>query len=407
MLAHKVATKGNHRYAPWKVFTFDPIGIQHKMNEKIVAFGAYDTRKPRVRLLIEAIRRADALEAEILIPAWDRVAQTNIPSRWSVLKVLLRIVLAYPGALIRLARTQRGAAVLLPYPGIIEILIVAPIARMMRRKVVLDAFLPIYDTVAGDRALVKRGLISGAIWWFEKIAMRCADVILVDTDSHGEYFAQEFDLPSEKFVTVLVGAEAQFAPSAIGEDHAVDYLGPVDDRPIVLFYGQLIPLHGLPTILDAARLFKGNARWVVIGKGQLEPMLREEIARPDSNIEWIEWVDYERLPAVIARATLCLGVFGASDKAARVIPNKLFQQAAMGKPVITRASPAVDALAAQNPDAIRTVPADDPDALARAVEQALAGEHALVALPQEAMRALSPEAGVAELLAKLGRSGSE
>lgn len=376
------------------------------MTRRIVAFGGYDTRKPRVRLLIDAIRRAEGLEANILIPAWEKVAQTNIPTRLSVLKVLFRIALGYPRALIRLARSHRGAAVLLPYPGIVEILVVAPICRLMGRKVVLDAFLPIHDTIVGDRALVKRGMVSWAIWWFEKIALGCADVILVDTDSHGDYFAREFALSPERFVTVLVGAEEQFTPALAQNDLAQDILGPIEDMPIVLFYGQLIPLHGLTTILEAARLARGTtARWVVIGKGQQEPLVQGEMDRLDSNIEWIEWVDYERLPAVIARASLCLGVFGTSDKAARVIPNKLFQQVAMGKPVITRASPAVDALAAQHPDAVCTVPADDPQALADAVAQALSGECALQSLHDAAIHELSPDAGVERLLEKLSSDG--
>lgn len=377
------------------------------MTVKIVAFGGYDTRKPRVRLLIAALKRAGVLAEDIHIPAWHRVAQTNVPSKLAVLGVLARIALGYPRAIYRLIRSPKRAAILLPYPGIIEILALTPIARLMRRKIILDAFLPIHDTIAGDRALVSSRLISGIIWWFEKIALSCADLILVDTDSHGEYFASEFGLPEDSFVTVLVGAEENFAPNQVGkdanDDRCDDLLGADDDRPIVLFYGQLIPLHGLPTILDAARLSRDqDARWVVVGKGQLEPILREELAREDSNFQWIEWVEYERLPALIARADICLGVFGATNKAARVIPNKLFQQAAMGKPVITRASPALDPLAAQFPDAIRTVPADDPQALADAVASALSHEGALSALPQDTILALSPDAGVDRLLQKLG-----
>ncbi len=390
-------------------------------SSSLVAFGGYDTRKPRVRLLIDAIRRAGALEGEILIPAWEEVAQTNVPSRFAVLKVLLKIALGYPRALLALSRTKTGAAIVLPYPGIIEITLMAPIARLMGRKIVLDAFLPIYDTIAGDRALVKSKVLSAPIWWFEKVALSLADVILVDTDQHGEYFAREFSISAERFVTVLVGAEENFtpliAPSAAGDtgDGAAvdvladtsDLLDPDDPRPIILFYGQLIPLHGLPTILAAARLTKQlDARWVIVGKGQLEPMLREELASADdSNIQWIEWVDYERLPALISRAAVCLGVFGASDKASRVIPNKLFQQAAMGKLVITRASPAVDSLAARFPDALRTVPADNPqalaDAVASAVSGAASGTQKAASLPEAALRELSPDAGVANLLERL------
>ncbi|MBV7259477.1 glycosyltransferase [Erythrobacter crassostreae] len=377
------------------------------MAAKIIAFGGYDTRKPRVRLLIEALRRKGALAEEIHVSGWKDVPQTNIPSRIAFVKVLLKLIIGYPRALWRLARSEKGVAVLLPYPGIVEIFAIAPIARLMRRQVVLDAFLPIYDTVVVDRALVKsRGLIAKLIWWFERTGLRLADIILVDTDSHGEYFAQEFGLDHGRFQTVLVGAESHFSPGA-NSDPVEDLLGPRDDRPIVLFYGQLIPLHGVPTIIEAAKLSRGKgARWVIIGRGQLEPVMRKTMASEGgSAIEWIEWVDYERLPSVIARADICLGVFSSSDKAARVIPNKLFQQLAVGKPVITRDSPAVDTLANEFPATLRTVPADDPQALADAVDAALKDKNALAPLPQQSLRELSPDAGVDALVSRLRITG--
>ncbi|MEM6475791.1 MAG: glycosyltransferase [Pseudomonadota bacterium] len=373
------------------------------MTGRLIAFGAYDTRKPRVRLLLDALKRAGALEQEILIEGWERVAQTNVPSKWAFFKVLSGMVVRYPEALIRLYRSPKGAGVLLPYPGIVEIFLIAPLARLMRRKVVLDAFLPLYDTIVVDRGLAKAdGFRAKLIHWFERTALGLADIILVDTDSHGAYFAQEFGLPADRFQTVLVGAEEQFSPDA-STAPVEDILGQDDARPIVLFYGQLIPLHGVPTILEAAGAYDGpEARWIVIGRGQLEPLMREATSGDvESSVEWIEWVDYERLPAVIARAAVCLGVFGASDKASRVIPNKLFQQLAVGKPVITRASPAVDELASRFPDTLRTVPANEPQALADAVSQALSDMKALAPLPAASLAELGPDAGVAQLVARL------
>lgn len=382
----------------------------------IITFGAYDLRKPRVRLLIDGIRSVRALEADIFIDAWGDVPQTNIPSRASLVRVILRMMLGYPGALFRLvraarrsARGHRRSAVLLPYPGVLEILFAGPLARLLGLTVVLDAFLPVYDTIHRDRSLVGKGLIARAIWLFERAALRCADIIVVDTDAHARYFAEEFGFPPDRFHTVLVGAEPLFAPDA--PTRPVDDLIDADDpRPIVLFYGQLIPLHGVSTIIEAARISTSDARWILIGRGQLEPQVERWIEAGGHDLgqrlTWIKWVDYERLPSVIARADICLGVFGASDKAARVIPNKLFQQAAMGKPVITRASPAVDWLATNHPDAVRTVPADDPRALADAVAEALADPAALAPLPAAVIAELGPEAGIRRLLERLEWGGS-
>ncbi len=294
---------------------------------------------------------------------------------------------------------------LLPYPGVLEILIAAPLAKLTGRKIILDAFLPLYDTIVGDRALVGREFLARVIWLFEKMGLNLADIVLVDTDSHGDYFASEFGLARERFHTVLVGAEPLFDPQKPLLSTG-DILTEEDTRPIILFYGQLIPLHGVPTIIEAARLYQGpDAHWVIIGRGQLEPEVERILAECGdelaARLTWIKWVDYEKLPSIIARATLCLGVFGASDKAARVIPNKLFQQAAMGKRVITRASPAVDPLARRYPETVLTVTADNARALAERVAETLSDNRIRATLPDDAIHEISPDPGVAQLLHKL------
>jgi glycosyltransferase involved in cell wall biosynthesis len=73
------------------------------------------------------------------------------------------------------------------------------------------------------------------------------------------------------------------------------------DRPIILFYGQLIPLHGLSAILEAARLTQADPfHWLIVGRGQEEPALRKALeARGLGNGTWTPWVDYDELPAPI------------------------------------------------------------------------------------------------------------
>ena len=114
-------------------------------------------------------------------------------------------------------------------------------------------------------------------------------------------------------------------------------------------------------MLEAARLAPG-LRFKIVGSGQLEPLLRD---RPP-NVEHVPWVDYEGLPSELHRAGCALGIFGSSEKALRVIPNKVFQALACGTPVVTADTPAARELLADRASAL-LVPPKDAEALAAAV----------------------------------------
>ena len=313
------------------------------MGTRIVAWGSYDESKPRVRLLLQALRDGNALAAEIHIPVWASVRDKATAGGATIAKALVRLVAAYPAALIRLWRQPPGGAVLLGYPAVVDVFAAWPVARLRGHKILFDAFIPLHDTLVRDRAMAPPdGLAARLAWKIERRALTLADIVIVDTDQHGDFYAAEFGIPRDRFQTVLVGAEPAFwdarkAPSAAA----------AKGRFTVLFYGQLIPLHGLDTILDAVRRTQGEPiDWLLVGSGQEEPKLRKFLGEyAGGNVTWRPWVDYAQLPALIASADVTLGIFGTSDKAARVIPNKVFQALAAGKPLITRESPAMAGLA--------------------------------------------------------------
>lgn len=139
----------------------------------------------------------------------------------------------------------------------------------------------------------------------------------------------------------------------------------------VLFYGQFIPLHGIDTILKAAQLLEHEyIQWMIIGKGQEESRVRELVdLHPLEHLNWIPWVPYRELVDWIDHADVCLGIFGDSNKASRVIPNKVFQIIAMGKPLITRDSPAIRELLAPDMPGIYLIPPANSEALVAAIRK--------------------------------------
>ena len=105
----------------------------------------------------------------------------------------------------------------------------------------------------------------------------------------------------------------------------------------MLQYGKWSPMHGADVVLAAAETLRTEPfRFVLIGEGQLSAELRGAIAaRGLTNVEWLGALPAAELRAHTLAADVCLGVFGRSDKAGRVVPNKVFDGLACGRPVVT------------------------------------------------------------------------
>lgn len=124
----------------------------------------------------------------------------------------------------------------------------------------------------------------------------------------------------------------------------------------VLFWGNYIPLQGVDTIVRAAALLHNRRSSVhidLIGDGQTWPQvqaLATTLSIP--NVTFFGRQPLVDLPARMRTADVCLGIFGATDKAQRVIPNKLYAAVAMAKPVITADTPAVRELFTNRQDVL-------------------------------------------------------
>jgi glycosyltransferase involved in cell wall biosynthesis len=184
--------------------------------------------------------------------------------------------------------------------------------------------------------------------------------VVADTEAHAEFLAAAGGIPRSRVAVCLVGAEERvFGP------------GWAPRKPFTaVFVGKLIPLHGVETVLAAAAS-ASELRVKLVGSGQLDPLLRN----PPPNVEHVRWVEYERLPETLHAAGCALGIFGTSPKAARVIPNKVFQALACGVPVVTADTPAARELLTDGQSAL-LVPPGDAGALAAALRR-LAGDSPL------------------------------
>jgi glycosyltransferase involved in cell wall biosynthesis len=336
---------------------------------RVVFWGTYDKGKPRTRILLRGLRETNVDLLEIHADVWAGVEDKgHITGIWRKLGLLLHWLASYPGLIWRYLRAPAHDAVIVGYMGHLDVLVLWPFAKLRGVPVIWDAFLSIYNTVVEDRRiLAPSNPLAWLLFAWEWLACRSVRTVVLDTRAHGEYFSDRFGLRRENLSSVLVGAETESFPPASGHEAGS---GPLT----VLFYGQFIPLHGIDTIVRAAqaaaRTKDGEAiRWVIIGGGQEKERIHSLIGEAPAAIELIPWVAFETLHEHIARADICLGIFGDTAKAARVIPNKVFQVVSAGAPLITRESPAIRELLSADMPGIRLVPPADPEALLEAVRE--------------------------------------
>jgi glycosyltransferase involved in cell wall biosynthesis len=239
--------------------------------------------------------------------------------------------------------------VVVGYPGHLDMTAARRAAR--GRPVVLNPLVSLSDTFVADRGRFRAGsLPARALTRIDRCAFAGADVVVADTEAHAERFRE---LGAKRVEVCLVGAEeCVFTP---GWTQPKEFTA--------LFVGKLIPLHGLDTILAAARIAP-EVPFRVVGSGQLEPLLAHRAA----NVDWIPWVEYEQLPDELHRTGCALGIFASSPKAQRVIPNKVFQALACGAPVLTADTPASRELLVDGESAL-LVPPGDARALADALRR--------------------------------------
>ena len=230
-----------------------------------------------------------------------------------------------------------------------------------KKKIIFDAFLSQYDSNILDRRLHGKFSLH-AIWHWLLDFYSCflAGKVLLDTNAHIDYFVDTFKINRQKFIRVFVGAEDKiFYPRERLKDNKIF---------TVHFHGTYIPLQGASYIIEAIKILKDeNIFFRLVGNGQDFKKTQSEIQRADlKNVEQIGSVPLEELPRYIEEADLCLGIFGDTPKANRVIPNKVFQYIAMGKPVITSETPAIGELF-KNGDNIILCERANAESLAKAI----------------------------------------
>ena len=320
--------------------------------------GTFDPQFGRTRQLVRLAEKAGLSLQMRPYQLWgkDKVQAARRGLAATALKMLSTYVRMSLHALrVGITPSQRPAAFLVPHPSQIDGVVIGIIGRIVRIPVVIDYFVSLHETVILDRQLAStKSMKASILKVIDRWSARLSSTVLTDTPEDAAEFSSITRTPLHKWRIIRVGADPKIYyrhPEIAQVPHSI------------LFYGTYIPLQGIEHIVRASLLLPSHFQVTLLGDGQLRQQIENLIEECNAPIHLVDAVTENELVRHISAAEVCLGVFGHGEKTQRVIPNKVYQCLAVGRAVITGASPAIKILG----DAVVTVPVANPEALASAI----------------------------------------
>lgn len=348
-----------------------------KKTSGVLYFGSYDPNYSRNRIIKKGL-----LANEINV--FEDLATGILPIRF--FKLTKRF----------LDHRNEISSIIIGFPGHYDVLLAFLLGKLFGKKVFYDIFASTYETYVLDRGVVGKNSLRAKFFYFlDWLGLKLAGYVIVDTLAHGKFYKSLYNIDSSKQVLVYVGSDS-------------DYFYPRDvkEETDVLFYGSYQPLQGADVIIYAASKLP-NINFKMIGEGQTRNAT-ENLAKSLNlkNVEFVNWLPMEKLAEEINKAKITLGIFGNTQKARVVVPNKVYDYLACAKPVITADTEAVQELF-ENGHGARLVPVSNHASLARAIANLIKNtgqrQNSAKEGHQVFNQGLKPDKVVIGLIAKINR----
>ncbi len=284
--------------------------------KRVCFFGDYDPSYNRTKVLIEGLRQNGV-----------EVVECREDPRAPVLEKCRCLWRAY-------RNTEAHDAVIV---GFSNTRWMPFFARLLTRKPLLwDLIFSFYDNWVFDRKLVRPGsLKAGYHWFLDWLLPHFVNRVILHTNASIEYFTRTFHLPAEKFCLVQVGADTNVFIARMRTRH---------DLFRVEYHGKYIPLHGVETLIRAAKLLEEDAsiRFYLVGDGQERKKMQGLASELGlTNVEFLGLLPEDKLVANIAEADVCIGFLGDVPRVEDAVGNKIYETAAMGRVCITAGTKAI------------------------------------------------------------------
>jgi glycosyltransferase involved in cell wall biosynthesis len=239
--------------------------------------------------------------------------------------------------------------------------------RVLGVPVVLDLHEAMPEFFRSRFPRARGRVVHGVVRWQERLSIAFANRVITVNDALRDRLL-EIGVPPGK-VEVVANA-----PDLTRFDPAAHPARPFAEDGIVrlIYAGALTPIYELDVVLDAIAELRGadpprTIELEVYGRGDAEPGLAER-ARTlgiDGAVRFHGRIPIESVPAAIAAADIGVAPTRRDEFTDASLSTKIFEYAAMGKPVVASALPLVDRTFPAG--TVATYEPGDPHDLARAI----------------------------------------
>ena len=206
----------------------------------------------------------------------------------------------------------------------------------------------------------------------ERGMYRAADRIVAVGDGYRENIESKIT-PRHPIAVVTNGVDPdEFPPDA--DDAGLRERFGLGDSFVCSYVGTIGMAHGLEVVNEAAALLKARGRddihFLIVGDGARREALQADAADRGlgDRVVFVGRLPKSAMPQVLAASDCCLVHLRGCELFGTVIPSKIFETMAMGRPIIM-AVPGQAAEIVRTADAGITMTPDDADDLVRCVTQ--------------------------------------
>jgi len=196
-------------------------------------------------------------------------------------------------------------------------------------------------------------------------------------------------IPADKIAVVVNGVDmARYCPQPRAPELAAK-LG-LDNRFVVGYIGTHGMAHALERVLDAAEMLRDSpaVRFLFVGSGAAREGLVSEAARRGlANVVLVAAQPKEMMPAYWSLCDLALVHLKDTPLFRTVIPSKIFEAMAMGRPILLAAPDGEAAHIVRGTGAGIVLAPENPSALAEAVKSLSASPATVAQLAERALAA--------------------